>query len=324
MEAHMKSFFAFVVLIGLSACAQGSTPAPPPSQNVGDYNPARLLPLSPVKNDLPYYDGGAWALLSPAVGYLYYDGGVFGYNTPSTGGGGSYLPPGTYASRPAAGTAGRIYYTTDGAIAYMDNGSSWQPIIDGVLGTQPPANSSWTQVAFATGTTSADSHGAVVLTNGSMGVEQIQNLQVSGVAPGTAYTLTAELKSFIWTVSNNTNSNIGIGISDGTKYYILQSFHTGLINVAEYTNSTTFNSAVASGFTVYDGRVHLWLRIQNVPVSTHRFWQTSANGIDWYTLFTESPGAFLTETKALFYVDSASGNTQATEAILESWSLTSP
>ena len=41
---------------------------------------------------------------------------------------------GTLAARPAAGSAGRIYYATDTKIDYLDNGTVWVPLNIGVLG----------------------------------------------------------------------------------------------------------------------------------------------------------------------------------------------
>lgn len=35
------------------------------------------------------------------------------------------LPPGLLAARPAAGSRGRLYYATDTALLYRDNGASW-------------------------------------------------------------------------------------------------------------------------------------------------------------------------------------------------------
>lgn len=35
---------------------------------------------------------------------------------------------GTYAARPAAGFAGRVYYATDLALAFLDTGAAWQPL----------------------------------------------------------------------------------------------------------------------------------------------------------------------------------------------------
>lgn len=39
-----------------------------------------------------------------------------------------WLPPGTLAARPAAATAGRMYYATDNGIAYLDDGAAWHAL----------------------------------------------------------------------------------------------------------------------------------------------------------------------------------------------------
>src|SRR6185437_13862519 len=52
---------------------------------------------------------------------------------------------GPYASRPAPGGNGNIYIASDGVVPAVDDGSAWRPICPpGVLGTQPPAASTWT------------------------------------------------------------------------------------------------------------------------------------------------------------------------------------
>lgn len=252
------------------------------------------------------------------------------WQTPSGGGGNITL--GTYASRPSPGTAGALYYPTDGAINFIDNGTAWLPIIDGTLGVQPPAAASFTQGGFQTGTTGVDSHGAVVLTNGSTGGNIIQSMGIS-ITPSTPYTLTVALRSFMWTIANTENANIGIGISNGTLFYVLQAFTFNVpggiagnagaaLYVTQYNNRTTVNTSPASGFFNYSGQAHIWMRIKND--GTNRTWQSSVNGIDWYVLFTEGHSTFITESQVFFYLDASFGNTQATQVILDSWSLTFP
>lgn len=46
-------------------------------------------------------------------------------------GSGAIITSGTFASRPAAGTAGRLYFSTDNRVTYLDNGSSWDTVDKG-------------------------------------------------------------------------------------------------------------------------------------------------------------------------------------------------
>lgn len=61
---------------------------------------------------------------------------------------------GTFASRPATGVAGRIYYPTDAPwITHCrDTGSTWENFWNGLLLSTPPSSGSWTVHNAATGT----------------------------------------------------------------------------------------------------------------------------------------------------------------------------
>ncbi len=78
------------------------------------------------------------------------------------------LPVSTYASRPAAGVASRIFSPTDGGFQFVDDGTTWRPIIDGIVGTQPPSAASFT--AFNQGSaTLVDANGTVFMSGANDG-----------------------------------------------------------------------------------------------------------------------------------------------------------
>lgn len=72
---------------------------------------------------------------------------------------------GTFASRPAAGTAGRIYIATDSAVGFaVDNGSAWLPMLGGMVpGVQPPLAATFTAVNQGTSTLT-DANGTLIYT----------------------------------------------------------------------------------------------------------------------------------------------------------------
>ncbi len=72
---------------------------------------------------------------------------------------------GTFASRPAAGTSGRLYIASDAAVALsVDNGTAWQPLVGGsVVGVQPPLAATFTAVNQGS-TTLTDSNGTLLYT----------------------------------------------------------------------------------------------------------------------------------------------------------------
>lgn len=55
----------------------------------------------------------------------------------SSPGSGAGTSTGTYASRPAAGSVGRVYYASNSVYPFLDDGTLWRPIIRGKLGYEP-------------------------------------------------------------------------------------------------------------------------------------------------------------------------------------------
>lgn len=58
----------------------------------------------------------------------------------SGGGGGSGVIYNTFANRPAAGTAGRIFVPTDIGLSQLDTGTEWRNLINGVPYAEPPSH----------------------------------------------------------------------------------------------------------------------------------------------------------------------------------------
>jgi hypothetical protein len=78
------------------------------------------------------------------------------------------ISTGTYASRPAAGTAGNVYYPNDAWTSFVDDGSAWRPVIQGVAGVSPPAASNFTAINASATSALADSNGALVASDSSL------------------------------------------------------------------------------------------------------------------------------------------------------------
>lgn len=108
-------------------------------------------------------------------------------------GGGAIV--GAFADRPAAGAAGRLFIPTDTvAKIWVDDGDNWRPIVDAVLGTQPPEASTWTLVkASGRATTFTDAGGtlAMKMTNGVAGADDIRIAKRA--APGAFYRMTVHM-----------------------------------------------------------------------------------------------------------------------------------
>jgi hypothetical protein len=59
----------------------------------------------------------------------------------SGGGGGSGVIYDTFANRPAASTAGRIFVPTDNGLSQLDTGTEWRNLVNGLPFAEPPSHS---------------------------------------------------------------------------------------------------------------------------------------------------------------------------------------
>jgi hypothetical protein len=134
--------------------------------------------------------------------------GIVGHITASGG-----VGYGTYANRPAAGSASRIYISGSTPVAqYVDDGSVWRPLIGGQqLGYEPPLVSTFTEIDVGT-TTLADHYGSIRFT----GLNDTTNARIRGATiPIGTVTAIEACVSFDPNPSNAAvSSNVGIGIID--------------------------------------------------------------------------------------------------------------
>lgn len=108
--------------------------------------------------------------------------------------GGSSIGYGLYASRPAAGTAGKMYIPSDGWVPFVDDGANWRPYLNGRVGMQPPAAAGWT-IVNAAGGTLADDHGTLLYTAPSLNNNTSSNAATACRSlPATPFTLTVGFK----------------------------------------------------------------------------------------------------------------------------------
>ena len=105
---------------------------------------------------------------------------------------------GAFGSRPAAGTAGRVYITTDGSNSFYDDGAAWQPLGFHSQFKSPPAVASFTAIqAGGRATTFSDSKGGLLLsmTNGLNGADDFRLIKVANAL--LAYTFTAHVRPML-------------------------------------------------------------------------------------------------------------------------------
>ena len=128
---------------------------------------------------------------------------------------GGSISTGTQASRPSAGTANRLYVPTDGYPLSIDNGSSWDPVVDGRRYSAPPAPASLTQIGFTSDTTLTQ-HGDALLfiwTGDSDGSSK--NIGAVVAKPAGNYSLTIGFELLAMSLTNQ-GAAFGLIVTDGT------------------------------------------------------------------------------------------------------------
>lgn len=201
---------------------------------------------------------------------------------------------GTYATMPAAGQPGRVYYCTDCDAVFRDDGVAWSRIRFGQAGTtqaMPPA-SGWSTNTLGTSTVTAAQDGYLIEAPGAgTSAEAIRfHYRAYPTPPFTA--------TFYFDFNvrpHDTSSTAGIYISNGTK---LVGFQTGQNNiyVSEYWDSTNFNAHEFnnSNLLAAYGLPH-WMRFGDD--GTNREYSLSSNGVDWISVYTSSRTTWLTPTQ---------------------------
>jgi len=227
---------------------------------------------------------------------------------------------GTYASLPAASTAGYQYWPNDGFVTLRDTGSAWQewgpifPLTPPVLG-----NFSWINQGSATTTTT---NGGIYLSAPALGSGTTANLLVKS-APSTPYTVTL---GFLPNVLNKQFSSCGLAFREsGTGELHLLIAGCGILSgssnfapslASQKLNSPTSFSANYQISSYAPGGFH-WLRIADN--GTNRICSFSSDGINFHAFHTIGRTDFLTADQVGFFVgaeNSATPNSPAAMTVL--------
>lgn len=201
---------------------------------------------------------------------------------------------GTYANRPAAGTAGRIAFITDSPIStWIDDGTAWRPLLNDVLGIQTPAIAGFTTFNIGAATF-ADASGSLSITGVNDGAPPgaLRGATIANAA-NTAY---AELAVRLRTVGDTTanhfySANVLLRETGTAKAYALVVFldcnnHRVDLQLETWTNNTTRASATNKGAAVLDGNGPLFLRVRRD--ATNLFAEVSRSRETWTQLDTRS------------------------------------
>lgn len=206
----------------------------------------------------------------------------------------------TYASLPAAGVAGRMASVSDSPIAqWIDDGSTWRPLINGVIGVAPPLVASLT--AFNQGgAVFTQLNGAILVTGVNDGAAPgaTRGMAVANVA-ATAYAeLASAFRAIGDTTTNHFNGAYAILRESATaKAYTLDVFQDfnsrrTTIQAEVWTNNTTRPTNVDKGYANWDATAPLFVRVRRD--ATNLFGELSRDRQTWVTVDTRSIASVFT------------------------------
>ncbi len=206
---------------------------------------------------------------------------------------------GTYANLPASGLLGDLYRCTDAPYSLVFDGANWVPFVDGAYGRvyiPPSAGWSWANQAGA----------AIDTTLGLLGLTQSSPSTITArtrTIPGTPYTIDAMIEWSGQYGSGNASQGGIFGLSDGTKFVVMNCFFDatsgalGFVNVSKFTNSTSFSANYTPVTNFMNGNapgvMPRFFRVDDsVSGSLLRF-SISFDGQYWVQLFSVSRTDFM-------------------------------
>jgi len=231
---------------------------------------------------------------------------------------------GTFASRPGSGVnTGDLYYCTDIGNEYRWNGSSWDLVRVGDIGTlTPPPSSGWT--ALNSGSVTADLDGRLI-SQANNGAADSWKGETRTLSPTSNYTATFYIEahfqpiSFIRTGVLVRNSGSGSFVAFGMAY----DSSNGGYNLwsTKWTNVTTFSAAyLLRSVTNLPYGVPKWLRIRDD--NTNRYYEYSYNGTDWILHNSAVRTDFITPDQVGWAVDANTATTCTTIVRLRHFAIT--
>lgn len=276
-------------------------------------------------------------------------GGIVTVTTASTGQvlvtGAKQSTVGAFASRPSAGNSGARYLTTDAAVEYVDDGSTWRPVIAGRIGTEPPVAATFTLVQ-ASGLTNAatltKTTGCLEFTwvaQGSAGAAQPERLAYKSApsSGATGYRVTAHYRIIPPTQSGGTYSFlpfIGYRLSTNGSVeffeWCLTSSGTVTPQRRRYTVSSTgtaptFTFSAQTILTTDSTLTHdIWLRTVRLTGGIRKYY-VSSDGIYWKKLsgIDTTANEFITPDQIIWgcaiFGDTNTNTEVISGVILDSW-----
>lgn len=210
---------------------------------------------------------------------------------------------GACGSRPSAERAGRLYFGSDSAMMYRDNGSTWNAFYKGSKVTTPVTGSyTWTH-GGATATNTDITNGPSLLNVLSTGTGDKLSTFLKNL-PATPCSVVARVSPQL----HNSTSFCGICMSDGTKMHgIGVIFESGITRIwtPKYNTLTSFSGEYTSRFDMPCNYADLWLKLEDDGSNRNSYY--SNDGINWEIFAINGNTDFLTATKGGVWVGTNAG-----------------
>ena len=216
------------------------------------------------------------------------------------GGGGDSTTTAAYASRPAAGNSGNLFFPTDGLSIQRDNGSIWVPY-GPIFKLTEPDDTQFTWVNQGTATYTK-AKGTILLSKSAEAGNNLRMLVKS--APATPYTITTLFSPGVLTANFSTCGLVFRASGAGTIAVNCIVWSSGfLFSSAKYNSATSFNSNYVTISPMHSN--FIWLRIRDD--GTNRYCDYSRDGLNWINYHSVGRTDFLTADQVGFFVDSNGG-----------------
>ncbi len=217
-----------------------------------------------------------------------------------------------YASRPAFGTDGNLFFPSDGVSVQRDTGSAWVPwgpLFP--LATPPTAGWSWDNQGGAS--VAAAGGGIYLLAPAAANFECRVRYRT---APSVPYVITAWILPLCYNVDYAAYGLAFRQSSDGKMAILRLASISGAWNISsdKLTDSSTYSAAYAS--TVTDLQFPICLRIADNNTSRICSWST--DGQNFHTFHTVGRTDFLTADEVGFWAKSHNATYPAAVTLL-SW-----
>lgn len=207
-----------------------------------------------------------------------------------------YHLSGDYASLPAAGTAGRIYYPTDvpWVTHYRDNGSTWDVFRDGLLLTEPPA-SGWTWFNQGAATITTDRGSQLIESNDALSTfggrrGRVRTLPATPFTIDMGFVITTTFDQYISLMARD---SVG---GDNHSFNIFLASGIAKLNVQQSTSPDAFSFENA----VIPAHWSDVLFLRYTDNGTNKSFAVSQDGRIFYTVYTTTHTGWITANQIGF------------------------